>query len=58
MESGFDLQAVPSVFVGGGAGLFKHYVTPQDRLCRLVALPDVNLNAVGFERLAGQMLKR
>ncbi len=58
MESGFDLQAVPSVFVGGGAGLFKRYVTPQDRLCRLVTLPDVNLNAAGFERLAGQMMKR
>ena len=58
MESGFDLQAVPSVFVGGGAGL-KRYVTPQDRLCRLVTLPDVpNLNAAGFERLARQMMKR
>lgn len=30
MECGFDLQAIPSVIVGGGAALFKRYVTPQD----------------------------
>lgn len=58
MECGFDLQAVPAVVVGGGAGLFKRFVTDQDRLCRFVTLPDANLNAAGFERLAGQMLKR
>lgn len=58
MECGFDLQAIPSVILGGGAALFKRYVTPQDRLCRLITLPDVNLNAAGFERLAAQMLKR
>ena len=57
MECGFDLQAIPSVVLGGGAELFRRYVTPQDRLCRLVTLPDVNLNAAGFERLAEQMSK-
>lgn len=58
MECGFDLRAIPSVVLGGGAELFRRYVTPQDRLCRLVTLPDVNLNAAGFERLAEQMSKR
>lgn len=58
MECGFDLQAVPSVFLGGGTKIFRRFVTPQDRLCRLTALTDVNLNAAGFERLAGQMSKR
>lgn len=58
MECGFDLQAVPSVFLGGGTKIFRRFVTPQDRLCRLTALTDVNLNASGFERLAGQMSKR
>ena len=57
MECGFDLQAIPSVVLGCGAELFRRYVTPQDRLCRLVTLPDVNLNAAGFERLAEQMSK-
>ena len=58
MEAGFDLQAVPAVFLGGGASLFERNVSPQDRLCRLITLPDVCLNAAGFERLAGQILKR
>lgn len=58
IECGFDLQAVPSVFLGGGTKIFRRFVTPQDRLCRLTALTDVNLNAAGFERLAGQMSKR
>ena len=58
MECGFDLQAVPSVFLGGGTKIFRRFVTPQDRLCRLTALTDVNLNAAGFEWLAGQMSKR
>ena len=56
--AGFDLQAVPAVFLGGGARLFERNVSPQDRLCRLITLPDVCLNAAGFERLAGQILKR
>lgn len=54
MESGFDLQAIPSVFVGGGAGLFKRYVTPQDRLCRLVTLSDVNLTLPDLNGLRGR----
>lgn len=58
MEAGFDLQAVPAVFLGGGARLFERNVSPQDRLCRLITLPDVCLNAAGFERLAEQILKR
>ena len=58
MECGFDLRAVPSVFLGGGTKIFQRFVTPQDRLCRLTALTDVHLNAAGFERLAGQMSKR
>ena len=58
MECGFDLQAVPSVFLGGGARIFERFVTPQDRLCRLVTLSDVNLNAAGFERLAERMSRK
>ena len=58
MEAGFDLQAVPAVFLGGGARLFERNVSTQDRLCRLITLPDVCLNAAGVERLAGQILIR
>ena len=29
MEAGFDLQAVPAVFLGGGASLFERNVSPR-----------------------------
>ncbi len=31
-EAGFDLRAVPSVFMGGGAAIFQHRVSTQDLL--------------------------
>ena len=55
MEAGFDLRAVPSVFMGGGAAIFKHRVSEQDRLCRPIYLTDVHANAAGYERIVGQM---
>ena len=54
-EAGFDLRAVPSVFMGGGAAILKHRVTAQDRLCRTIYLTDVHANAAGYERIVGQM---
>lgn len=58
MEAGFDLKAVPSVFLGGGSAILKRHVRPQDGICRGVYLTDVHVNAAGYERLAGQMWKR
>ena len=54
-EAGFDLRAVPSVFMGGGAAIFQRRVSEQDRLCRPIYLTDVHANAVGYERIVGQM---
>lgn len=54
-EAGFDLRAVPSVFMGGGATILKHRVTAQDRLCSPIYLTDVHTNAAGYERIVGQM---
>lgn len=54
-EAGFDLRAVPSVFMGGGAAILKHRVTAQDRLCRPIYLTDIHANAAGYERIVGQM---
>ena len=51
-EAGFDLRAVPSVFMGGGAAIFKHRVSEQDRLCRPIYLTDVHANAAGYERIS------
>ncbi len=55
MEAGFDLKAIPSVIIGGGASILKRHVTPQDGLCRQVYLTDVHANASGYERIVGQM---
>lgn len=55
MEAGFDLRAVPSVFMGGGAAIVKRHVRPQDGLCRQIFLTDVHANASGYERIVGQM---
>ena len=54
-EAGFDLRAVPSVFMGGGAAIFQRRVSEQDRLCRPIYLTDVHANAAGYERIVGQM---
>ena len=54
-EAGFDLRAVPSVFMGGGAAIFQHRVSTQDCLCRPIYLTDVHANAAGYERIVGQM---
>lgn len=57
-EAGFDLKAIPSVIMGGGAAILKRHVTPQDGLCRQIFLTDVHANAAGYERLVGQMQAR
>ena len=46
MEAGFDLKAIPSVIMGGGASILKRHVTPQDGLCRQIYLTDVHANAL------------
>ncbi len=53
MEAGFDLKAIPSVIMGGGASILKRHVTPQDGLCRQIYLTDVHANASGYERIVG-----
>ena len=54
-ESGLDVRAMPTVFLGGGAALLKRHVAPTAGLCRPIILDDVCLNAKGYERLAAQL---
>lgn len=54
-EAGFDLRAVPAIFMGGGSEILKQRVTAQDCLCRPIYLTDVHANAAGYERIVGQM---
>lgn len=57
MESGLDAHAMPTIFLGGGAALMKRRVTATEGLCRPLILDDVCLNAKGYERLVGQLLR-
>ena len=54
-ESGLDVGAMPTVFLGGGASLLKRHVPPTGALFQPVILDDICLNAKGYERLAAQM---
>ena len=58
MEAGFDLRAIPAVFMGGGSAILKRHVGLQDGLFRAIYLTDVHANAAGYERIVGQMSKR
>lgn len=55
MESGLDVRAMPTVFMGGGASLLKRYAPTAGELCRAVILDDVCLNAKGYEALQKQL---
>lgn len=56
-ECGFDLKALPEIFMGGGASLVKPRVAREDGLCRPVCLTDVCLNAKAFEQIVGQKVR-
>ena len=56
-ESGLDVRAMPTIFLGGGAALMKRHVTAAEGLCRPLILDDVCLNAKGYERLVGHLLR-
>lgn len=56
-ESGFDPEAMPVIFMGGGAAFMKGHVAPRFALSQAILLPDVSLNAKGYERLCGADLK-
>ena len=57
-ESGLDVRAMPTIFLGGGAALMKRHVNATDGLCRPLILDDVCLNAKGYERLVEQISAR
>ena len=54
-ESGLDIRAMPTIFLGGGAAIMKRHVQASDGLFQPLILDDVSLNAKGYERLVGQL---
>ncbi len=50
IESGFDVAAVPIVFVGGGALFIKQNIG-NNRVCAMSIVEDIKANAIGYERI-------
>ena len=55
-EHGFDTEMTPVVYVGGGAGVMKRFGSVTGR--HIMHIEDVKANALGYEYLAYQQLKR
>lgn len=55
-EHGFDTEMTPVVYVGGGAGMMKRFGSVTGR--NIMHIEDVKANALGYEYLAYQQLKR
>ena len=56
-ECGFDLKALPVIFVGGGAALVQPRVSREDALCRAVYLTDVCINAQAYEAIVARKVR-
>lgn len=55
-EHGFDPEMTPIVYVGGGATVMKRFGSVSGR--HIMHIEDVKANALGYEYLAQQQLKR
>lgn len=55
-EHGFDPEMTPVVYVGGGAGVMKRFGSVTGR--HIMHIEDVKANALGYEYLTHQQLKR
>lgn len=55
-EHGFDPELIPIVYVGGGATVMKRFGSTVGR--NIMHIEDVKANAIGYEYLAFQQIKR
>ena len=55
MQSGLDVRTIPTIFLGGGAGLVKRYAQAVEDIRNPVILDDILLNAKAYERLAERL---
>ncbi|MBN2878216.1 MAG: ParM/StbA family protein [Clostridia bacterium] len=53
-ESGFDTKAVPTILMGGGAHIVKHYLNHNQKM---EILSDIHANAKGYELIALQVME-
>ena len=50
-ESGFDVAAIPIIFLGGGAQLIKNNIT-NVKVAAMSVIEDIKANAIGYEKIA------
>jgi plasmid segregation protein ParM len=55
MESGFDVTAIPTVFLGGGAALVEKNVD-INVYAQMEFIKDIRANAIAFEAVAKLMI--
>ena len=51
LESGFDIKAIPTVFLGGGAALVEKNID-LEHYAKMEFITDINANARAFEAVA------
>ncbi len=55
LESGFDISAIPIIFIGGGASLVEMNID-KNKYAKMVFVKDIKANAIAYEKIA-QMMK-
>lgn len=55
MESGFDVTAIPTVFVGGGAALVEKNIDSK-AYAKMEFIKDIRANAIAFEAVANLLV--
>ena len=50
-ESGFDVAAIPIIFLGGGAQLIKNNMS-RVKVAAMSIIEDIKANAIGYEKIA------
>jgi len=53
LENGFDIKAVPVIFLGGGAAFMQKFANHK-AFCSAEFITDIHANAKGFEAIAKQ----
>ena len=55
LESGFDISAIPTIFIGGGASLVEKNID-QSKYAKMIFVKDIKANAIAYEKLAKIMI--
>lgn len=57
-EMQVDLRTTPAIFIGGGSILLREHLEVSPLVAKADFIPNANANAVGYQMLAAEQLKR